>query len=142
MPPRIKGRRFQPVISGFAAAWLVGAPAFLTAGCANGQETQDETQEEASYIYCVDESGNILDPALCDDSGYYNGFPVYYWITTSSHPVGYHVPASQRRGASYVRVNDPAARARAGVPRTGRIGGTTVSHSGGFGNGSGDSEGG
>lgn len=134
MPPRNKGRKFQPVVSGFAAAWLAGVPAFLTVGCADEQETQD-----ASYVYCVDQDGNILDPNLCDDNGYYNGYPVYYWITTSSHSVGYHVPASQRRGTSYVRVSDPAARARAGVPRTGRIGGTTVSHSGGFGHGSGGS---
>ena len=125
-----RNRRLRPAVGWMTAAWLAGAPV-VTVGCAD--------QEPDQYVYCVDQYGNIIDEDACDDDGYYNGYPVYYWVTTSSHPIGYHVPASQRHGRNYVSPHDPAARARAGVPRTGRIGGTTISHSGGFGHGSGGS---
>jgi len=130
VPPRNQVRR--PAISALAAAWLAGS-SLVTVGCAD--------QTETSNVYCVDDQGTIIDPELCDGSGYYGGYPVYYWVTTSSHPVGYAVPRNQRHGSSYFRSNNRAARTNAGLSPRGRAG-STVSHSGGFGNGTGDSEGG
>lgn len=126
MPPRNQVRR--PAISALAAAWLAGS-SLVTVGCAD--------QTETSNVYCVDWQGNIIDEDLCDGSGYYGGYPVYYWVTTSSHPVGYVVPRSQRTGASYFRSDNQTARTNAGLSPRGRAG-STVSHSGGFGNGSSD----
>lgn len=117
----------MPMVAAAAAFWLAGAP--VLTGCSLESDDDIVTEEN---VYCVAEDGTIIDMEYCDDQGYYNGYPTWIWLTTSHHNAGYRVPSSHR--SAMVRSNDPAARANAGLPRTGRPS-ATVRHSGGFGSG-------
>lgn len=118
------GRRWR-ILAAAASLWLMGSPAITACSVASDD---DQTQN----VYCVDNNGNVIDPDYCDNNGYYMGHPAYLWVTSVHHPVGYHVPTSQRHGGSYFRANNPTARQNAGLSRTGRPS-TTVRRSGGFG---------
>jgi hypothetical protein len=124
------GNRMGPLRPGLLAA---AAAAFLATGglSACGEDEPDR------QVYCVDEQGNVVDPDLCDERHYGSGvafWPYWYYVSTSHFPVGGRVPSDWR--TSRISPTDANARANAGVPRSGKIGGTTVK-GGGFGSGTG-----
>lgn len=127
----------QKRVAQTAAAFVLGTS--LTA-CVDSAEPQ-----EKAAIYCiVDETdGNqagdnllVLPADQCqeaEDTGYYNGHFVYYWASTTPYPPNTYVPRSSLGSTTPVRVNDPAARTRAGLPSSGRLAGTSVTRTSGAG---------
>lgn len=111
------------VVAAVAALTATGA---VNAGCSSDSDDQ--------YVNCVDEDGKVVDPDFCenDDGSYHGGY--YYYASHKKYRVGAKAPSGWR--SSRVSPSDPVARSRAGLPTSGKIGGTTV-HSGGFGGGSG-----
>jgi hypothetical protein len=111
------------VVAAVAALTATGA---VNAGCSSEPDDQ--------YVNCVDEDGEVVDPDRCEDDGgrHYSGF--YYFPSHKKYRIGSKAPSNWK--SSRVNPADTAARSRAGLPSSGKIGGTTV-HSGGFGGGSG-----
>lgn len=105
----------------------VGGPALTGCGL-------DDDSDQAQNVYCVDSTGQIIDPDYCDDDHgyYYGGQPTFLWITSSHHGYGYHVPRNARGHGTYFRSNNTTARHNAGLPTAGRAP-TTVRRPGGFG---------
>jgi len=97
------------------------------AGCSSNHVDQ--------HANCVDRNNVIVDDRYCDDSHYYGGGGYFIWMSSSHYGRGYSVPSGNR---SYINPGDSSSRARAGLPRSGRVGGVSV-HSGGVGKGSGGS---
>jgi hypothetical protein len=111
---------------------LTTAATGFMAGCGTGD---DEEQEQVAY--CTDENGEIVDEDLCDDDrggGLGGGlFFLYLGGFRPGLPVGTVLPS----GGTRINPNDSAARQRAGLPGTGKVGaGQRVS--GGIGSGIGD----
>lgn len=100
---------------------------FLLAGAAAGCSRESERT-----VHCVDDKGKVVNPNLCDGPGAGGIMP--YWLYTSSnhYPVGSAVPSDWT--SSRISPSDTTARTNAGLPATGKVGGTTV-RSGGFGSG-------
>lgn len=90
------------------------------------------------YVNCVDQrTGQVVDPRYCDDPHYYGSPGSSYVIWTGGSRVygpGYVVPIQQRSG--FINPGDSAARAKANLPATGKVGGTKIS-GGGIGKGGG-----
>jgi len=92
------------------------------AACDNGRDTQDEG------FYCADENGVVVDEDYCDDDrgGGVGILPLFFiWHSASYRPgwpVGYRLPP----GGGRFPYNDRAARAKFGLPATGRIANGTV----------------
>lgn len=89
--------------------------------------------EEEQEVYCVDRGTNqVIDPDYCEgDDG---GSSFFYWISSPGHSRGYVVPANSR--GSYINPKSSTARTNAGLPATGKAGGTKIT-GGGIGNGGG-----
>jgi hypothetical protein len=120
------GTRMGPLRPGLLAA---AAASFLAMGstAACGEEEQPD-----QYVHCVDDAGNVVDPDRCDDD--YDGGGIFWlWMSPTHYPVGGHAPSGWHN--SRIGPRDTAARTRAGLPGTGKVGGTTVK-GGGFGSGS------
>jgi len=104
---------------------LTTAATGFMAGCGVGGEDQ--------VAYCTDEDGKVVDDHYCDDG--YRGpgaglFFLYLGGFGRGLPVGTVLP----RGGTRISPTDTAARANAGLPRTGKVSaGTRVS--GGIGSG-------
>jgi hypothetical protein len=98
----------------------------LAAGGVAACDTGSDTQEEG--FYCADENGVVVDDSNCDDSRGGAGLgllPFFIWHSTAyrpGYPVGYKLPP----GGSRFAYNDRAARAKFGLPATGRISNGTV----------------
>jgi hypothetical protein len=90
------------------------------------------------YANCVNAQGQVVPDYYCDDNRYYGGGggSFFIFMAATHYSSGYVVPYSSR--SSFIYPGDSAARSRAGLPSTGKIGGTTV-RSGGIGKGSGSS---
>jgi hypothetical protein len=118
-------RRFEPRIAAAAALLLAGSS--LATACG------DDDRE--AYVYCVDYWGNVIPAQYCNDNGYYGGHTTYLWSSPYQHSTGYRVPAEQFREGPHLVPNTTAGRAKAGLPRTGRVGGGAKigRSSGGFG---------
>ena len=97
-----------------------------TAGCSSSSSTQ--------YANCLDSDNNVVDAKYCDDPVYYGGGGYFLWMAPLLYSPGYRVPS----GTSISRFSpgDSTARVGAGLPGSGKVGGTSVS-GGGIGKGSG-----
>jgi hypothetical protein len=119
--------RMGPIRPGLLAAavatFLAGG---VTSAC--GSDEPDQT------VYCVDDNGTVVDPDYCDDYDGSGGMAYWFWMSSGHYPVGSSVSGSGDWRSSRVNPRDPNARANAGLPRTGKVGGTTVK-GGGFGSG-------
>jgi hypothetical protein len=93
----------------------------------------DEPPNEDGHFYCTDANGNVVDEDLCDDSdgsGGGGGFFFMYMGSSmhappagySSYPVGSKLPSN----APKFSVNDKAARAKFGLPASGKVSNGTV----------------
>lgn len=114
----------------FLAAAVTAFMAVGLAGCGN--------DEDERYVYCIDDSGEVVDPDYCEREEYQRDDqedPEGYWyyVSRRRYSIGLRVPSDHL--TSRIRPSDPTARANAGLPQTGGIGGTTL-RSGGFGSGS------
>jgi hypothetical protein len=109
----------------YLALAALATTAGLTAACGGG--TSDEEQ-----VYCADASGFVVDDDWCDDDGDGRGRRYYLWAGRygSGHKPGYRLP-----GGTRFDYNDAAARARYGLPASGKIANGTVVPNG-FGSGS------
>lgn len=105
-----------PRLSALALSTALAASGILSA-CSSGDDRVTED------VYCADANGKVIDEANCDD-GYRGGFPGFIWIGGfgGGRGLGYQLPVGQR--TSMVPYNDPVARERAGLPRTGRVTGS------------------
>ena len=91
------------------------------------------------YANCVNAQGQVVPNNYCDDSRYYGSSGGYFiFMAPTLYSSGAFVPSGSR--SSFISPGDPVARSRAGLPGSGRVGGTTV-RSGGIGKGSGSSGG-
>ncbi len=107
-------------------------PATFLLLAAGGTAACDSDENEDGHFYCTDANGTVIDEDYCDDSDGdgSSGFFFMYMGSSmhappsghSSYPVGSRLPASAPKFAS----NDRAARAKFGLPATGRIGNGTV----------------
>lgn len=126
--PRRRPLRPSLVVAAVAAFAATGA---VSAGCSSDSD-------DDQYVNCVDEQGQVVDPDLCDDDdgtdyhGYHGGY--YYLMSPKRYKVGSKAPSDWR--SKSINPSDAGARIRAGLPSTGKVGGTTV-RSGGFGSGKG-----
>jgi hypothetical protein len=117
--------------------------AAVTAFVAMGMTGCGSDQDEA-YVYCIDEAGQVVDPDYCEEAeyGYVDGDDedsYWYYVSSRRLRLGARVPGDY--GTSRIRPSDSNARLAAGLPATGKIGGTTI-RMGGFGSGSGFGSGG
>jgi len=97
------------------------------AACGSTQATQ--------YANCVDRNNQVVDGRYCDEPRYYGGGGYVIWMAAATFGSGYLVPSGNR---SYINPGDSTARAKAGLPGRGRVGGVSV-RSGGVGKGFGGS---
>jgi hypothetical protein len=91
---------------------------------------EEEVDQEA---YCVNQSGQVVNEQSCDTGG--DGTFIYMG-GVGSHRVGDKIPP----GSSLIKSNDAQARAKAGLPATGKVTGTRIA--GGIGKGVGGGTGG
>lgn len=98
------------------------------AGCGDDPEEQ---------VYCADADGVIVDDDYCDDD---SGFGGAYFLWAGAFGRGLK-PGYKLSGGTKFAYNDAAARARYGLPTSGKVGNGTVVP-GGFGSGSKGSSGG
>ncbi|MBN1171013.1 MAG: hypothetical protein JXA67_02465 [Micromonosporaceae bacterium] len=106
---------------------VAAVAAFVSAGTMTGACGSSDDE----YVNCVDDDGVVVDSSYCEDgnaSGHY-----WYYVSRKRHSKGTKVPSGWL--SSRINPTDTAARARAGLPSTGNIGGKKIS-SGGFGKGS------
>jgi hypothetical protein len=112
---------------------LATAATGFMAGCGAGGD------EDEQVAYCTDENGEIVDEDLCDDDRGGGGgglFFLYLGGFGRGLPVGTVLPS----GGTRINPGDSAARQRAGLPGTGKVGaGQRVS--GGIGSGIGNKAG-
>lgn len=90
------------------------------------------------YANCVNAQGQVVADYYCDDNRYYGsgGGSYFIFMSTTRYSGGSFVPSGSR--SSFINPGDSSARSRAGLPSSGKVGGTTV-RSGGIGKGSGSS---
>ncbi|HEX2417852.1 MAG TPA: hypothetical protein VHJ83_06980 [Micromonosporaceae bacterium] len=113
--------------------------AFLAVGMTGCGSDQDE-----AYVYCIDDAGEVVDPDYCEDAE-----EVYavedddrdsYWYFVSPRRLRLGARVAGDYLTRRVSPSDRSARLAAGLPATGRIGGTTI-RVGGFGSGSASNDG-
>lgn len=93
---------------------------------------------EEQTAYCVNAENQVVDDSNCDESRGYGGGSFFLFMAVGGFGRGSYIPTG---GGTRINPADPAARASAGLPTTGKAAGTTV-RSGGVGKGSGGSTGG
>ena len=116
---------------------LSGAAMGFLAACGTAEET------EAERVYCVDEQDRVVDEEQCEEAerngGFVGGFPFFFLIGGfggNRYAVGQTIPPQYTRASTRVNPSDSSARARTGLPSTGRV--TSGSRiSGGIGSGGG-----
>lgn len=120
------GNRVKAVLT--TTALSVAAAGFL-AGCDLGEDQS---------VYCVDNDNNVVDDDFCDTDYHGSGvFFLYTGVFDHSYRSGQHLPT----GGTRISAKDSAARANAGLPRSGKVSsGTRIS--GGIGSGKGGFSGG
>ncbi|WP_377442525.1 hypothetical protein [Plantactinospora sp. GCM10030261] len=106
--------------------------AFLATGLAGcGNDDDDSSRGSQRYVHCIDDNGRVVDPDRCDDTRV-GASPFWYYLAARRYTTGAAVPGDHK--TSRIDPSNQSARAAAGLPRTGQVGGSTVS-SGGFGSG-------
>lgn len=115
-------KRLRPAIVVGAVA-AIAATGGIVAACSSGSD---------QHVHCVDDSGTFVDPDRCDNDGYGGGGHYYYFMSSHRYSYGSRAPSGWE--SSRIDPHDSSARANAGLPRTGKAGGTTI-RSGGFGRG-------
>ncbi|MET3807983.1 hypothetical protein ABIB25_005010 [Nakamurella sp. UYEF19] len=89
------------------------------------------------YANCVNPQGQVVADYYCDDARYYgSGGGFFIFMASTRYSSGSVVPSGSR--SSFISPGDTSARSRAGLPSSGKVGGTSV-RSGGIGKGSGGS---
>ncbi len=93
--------------------------------------------EEDAYVYCIDDDGEVVDPEYCEDEeySYSDDDDRSYWYYVSSRRLAFGARVAGDYLTKRISPSDPTARINAGLPSSGRIGGTTI-RVGGFGSGS------
>jgi hypothetical protein len=110
------------------------AMGFLT-GCGGGGDN------EAREVYCVDEQDKVVDDSQCEEAerhgGFVGGLPFFFLLGGfggNRYSVGQRIPTQYTGAATRMNPSDSAARARNGLPSTGKVAsGTRIS--GGLGSG-------
>jgi hypothetical protein len=108
----------------FFAATVAAFMSVGVAGCSSGSD---------EYVHCIDDSGNVVDPSLCEEAEYSYSPGYWYYVSRTRYGVGERVPDDYT--TSRIDPSDSTARANAGLSESGGVGGTTV-RGGGFGSGS------
>lgn len=105
-----------PRLSALALSTALAASGILSACSSPDQQVTED-------VYCADANGKVIDESYCDDGYRGPGFG-FIWIGAFGlgRGLGYQLPVNQR--TSVVPYNDPVARQRAGLPRTGRVTGS------------------
>ena len=105
-----------PRLSALALSTALAASGILSACSAPDEPVTED-------VYCADANGKVIDESYCDDGYRGPGFG-FIWIGGFGlgRGLGYQLPINQR--TSVVPYNDPVARERAGLPRTGRVTGS------------------
>jgi hypothetical protein len=114
-------------------ATLAGVLAVPSVSACSSDHARDQ------YANCVNAQGQVVADYYCDDNRYYGsggGGGFFIFMAATHYSSGAFVPSGSR--SSFINPGDSAARSRAGLPSTGKVGGTTV-RSGGIGKGSGSS---
>ena len=113
-------------------ATLAGVLAVPSVSACSSNPARDQ------YANCVNAQGQVVADYYCDDNRYYGsgGGSFFIFMAATHYSSGAFVPSGSR--SSFINPGDSAARSRAGLPSTGKVGGTTV-RSGGIGKGSGSS---
>jgi hypothetical protein len=88
--------------------------------------------EPEEQVYCADGDGVIVDDDLCDDDGAGHGGTYFLWAGAYGRGLK---PGHRLSGGAKFAYNDAAARARYGLPSSGKVANGTVVP-GGFGSGS------
>jgi hypothetical protein len=116
------------VRSALTTTVLTTAATGFMAGCGVGGEDQ--------VAYCTDQDGKVVDDSYCDD-GYHGPGAGFFFLYLGGFGRGLPVGTVLPRGGTRISPTDTAARANAGLPRTGKVSaGTRVS--GGIGSGIGN----
>lgn len=123
MTRRISSRRV------ILTATFLGLAAGGLAAC---DSTDDNYENEDGVFYCTDVEGRVVDEDFCDDSGDAgsSGFFFMYMGSSlhhppagySTYPVGHKLPPNTPKFS----VTDKAARAKFGLPTSGKINNGTV----------------
>jgi hypothetical protein len=114
--------RTVPLGRSYLALAALATSAGLTA-CGDDPEEQ---------VYCADADGVIVDDDYCDDDGDGRGGAYFLWAGAFGRGLR---PGHKLSGGTKFAFNDAAARARFGLPTSGKVGNGTVVP-GGFGSGS------
>lgn len=85
------------------------------------------------YANCVDSSGRVVADYYCNDSRYYGGGGYFLYMAGSRYSSGSVI--NNYHSGSRIRPGDSTARAKAGLPRSGKVGGSVIK-AGGIGKGS------
>jgi hypothetical protein len=96
---------------------------------AGGTAACDDSSEQDETFYCADQNGTIVDEDNCDDNHGGGGVglvPLFFLWHSSGYRPGYTVGSKLPPGGTKFAYNDRAARARYGLPATGRVGNGTI----------------
>ena len=134
---RSRSNRVKAVISTVS---LTGAAMGWLTACGTGGE--DENENEAREVYCVDEQDQVVDDEQCEEAerngGFVGGVPFFFLLGGfggNRYSVGQTIPRQYTGAATRVNPSDTSARSRSGLPSSGKVSsGTRIS--GGIGSGS------
>lgn len=134
MAPTQEGSRIKRVL---LPTLMVAAIAVTASGCAPFEEPDD-------VVYCVDDTNQVVDDTKCNEPAATNGGgganPAFWYLIgrfSGGLPIGSQLDPAL--STNKVPVNNPSARAAAGLNSTGKVStGTSISGKGaGFGSGTG-----
>ncbi|MEU7902949.1 hypothetical protein [Actinoplanes sp. NPDC049118] len=98
----------------------------LAAGGAAACDSGDDYQDEG--FYCADENGVIVDEDYCDedDDDFGGGGGAFFLWHSAGYRPGYPIGSKLPAGGAKFAYNDKVARAKYGLPSTGRVSNGTV----------------
>ncbi|MGH3664152.1 MAG: hypothetical protein ACRDT8_11315 [Micromonosporaceae bacterium] len=102
--------------------------AFLVTGAVGWVASRPQEDSLDKKVHCIDEDGNVVDPDYCDENRS-SGFTSYWlYVTARRYALGNRVPDDHK--TRRIDPSDKKARAKAGIPATGRVAGKTIRGSG------------